>query len=188
MKSHALGDIPRLEERASGLRHLRWAREILATLEAHHEHDPRLLTGDRDLVLAACVELREQVGHLSAAVKAYRDFLERERVRFRGMVRVGRYLSATAEDADERAEADAIEGGFAQAFRAMDARERRPRKQALRSAIQALRAALEAMDETLAKPLGAAFVASLYPDLAAGGTFVADEGDEDDDATARALH
>jgi hypothetical protein len=104
------------------------------------------------------------------------------------MVRVGRYLSTTAENADERAEADAIEGGFAQAFRAMDARERRPRKQALRSAIQALRTALEAMDKTLAKPLGAAFVASLYPDLAAGGTFVADEGDEDDDATARALH
>ena len=173
----------RLDERASGLRHLRWAREVLATLEAHHEHDPRLLPGDRDLVLAAAVELREQIAHLSAAVKAYRDFLERERVRFRGMVRVGRYVAAVAETADEHAEAEAIEGGFAQAFRAMDERERRPRKQALRAAIQALRQALEAMDATLV-PLGEAFVASLYPDLAAGGTIVADAGDEDDDAVA----
>jgi hypothetical protein len=174
----------RLDARASGLRHLRWAREVLATLEAHHEHDPRLLPGDRDVVLAAIVDLREEITHLSAAVKAYRDFLERERVRFRGMVRVGRYLARAAADADERAEAEAIEGGFAQAFRAMEERERRPRKEALRAAILALRAALAAMDASLSGPLGKAFVASLYPDLAAGGTIVADEGDEADDAAA----
>jgi hypothetical protein len=177
--------LARLDERASGLRHLRWAREVLATLEAHHEHDPRLLPGDRDLVLGAIVDLREQVTLLSAAVKAYRDFLERERVRFRGMERVGRYLAKVATSSDERAEAEAIVGGFAQAFRAMDDRERRPRRQALRAAIQILRRALDAMDETLAEHLGEAFVASLYPELAAGGTIVADAGDEDDDATAR---
>jgi hypothetical protein len=175
----------RIEEGASGLRHLRWAREVLATLEAHHEHDPRLLPGDRDLVLAAAVDLREQVTQLSAAVKSYRDFLERERVRFRGMERVGRYLAKTAQGSDERAEAEAIEAGFAQAFRAMDARERQPRKRALRAAIGAMRAALTAMDEMLAEHLGDDFVASLYPALAAGGTIVADAGDEDDDSTAR---
>lgn len=177
----------RLDERASGLRHLRWAREILATLEAHHEHDPRLLPGARNLVLAASVELREQVNHLSAAVKAYRDFLERERVRFRGMERVGRYLSATAEGADERAEAEAIEGGFAQAFRAMDARERRPRKQALRAAIRALRGRSRRWTRRSRSPWASPSSRACTRILAAGGTIVADEGDEDDDATARLL-
>jgi hypothetical protein len=176
----------RIDERASGLRHLRWAREVLATLEAHHEHDPRLLPEGRDAVLAAAVDLRELVTHLSAAVKAYRDFLERERTRFRGMVRVGRYLATTAKGADQQAEAEAIEAGFAQAFRAMDERERQPRKEALRAAIRALRAGLDGMDASLAASLGDAFVESLYPDLAAGGTIVADAGDEDDDAAARA--
>jgi hypothetical protein len=48
----------RLAESASGLRHLRWAREILGTLEVHYEHDARLATAERDLVLAQAVELR----------------------------------------------------------------------------------------------------------------------------------
>ena len=172
----------RLVESASGLRHLRWVREILGTLEVHHEHDGRLTTDERDLVLAEIVELRALVVLLSSAVKPYRDFLERERTRFRGMLRVGRYLEETAQGADERAEAEAIRIGFEEAFAAVEARERAPRKKALREAIQRARGGLAAMDGRLAAKLPAAFVESLYPALAAGGTRVADAGDDDDDA------
>jgi hypothetical protein len=176
--------VERLAEDASGLRHLRWAREILATLEVHYEHDPRLRRADRDLVLAEIVTLRAQVDALSAKVKPYRDFLERERTRFRGMLRVGRYLVATARDDGERAEAEAIHEGFAEAFAAMEARERAPRKAALREAIADLRGALLEMDGRLSARLPRAFIDSLYPALA-GGTRVADEPDDDDDATGR---
>src|ERR1700722_3102926 len=139
----------RLVESASGLRHLRWAREILATLEMHHEHDPRLTAEERDVVLAETVELRLLVTLLSGAVKPYRDFLERERTRFRGMLRVGRYLTATARGAEERTEAEAIRVGFEETFAAVEARETAPRKRALREAIGALHAGLGAMDARL---------------------------------------
>jgi hypothetical protein len=169
---------------ASGLRHLRWAREILATLEVHYEHDPRLSQEQRDLVLSEAMELRALVNELSAAVKPYRDFLERERTRFRGMLRVGRYLVESARTADERAEAEAILAGFTEAFDAMEERDRAPRKEALRAAITRLREGLDAMDERLSAKLSAAFVASIYPALAAGGAMVADAADDDDDATS----
>jgi hypothetical protein len=174
----------RLIEPASGLRHLRWAREVLATLEVHYEHNGNLADVQRDACLTAIVELRAQVNELSSAVKPYRDFLERERTRFRGMIRVGRYLEQTARGAEERAEAQVIAGGFTEAFAAMEARERAPRKRTLRAAIRKLRAALEAMDARLAGMLGAEFVDSLYPALAAGGAMVADAEDGDDDAAA----
>src|SRR4051812_22037124 len=86
----------KLSRSASGLRHLRWAREILATLEAHYEHNPRLGQRDRDAVLDEAVKLRTLVTGLSAAVKPYRDFLERRRVQSRGMQRVGRFLCLAA--------------------------------------------------------------------------------------------
>jgi hypothetical protein len=123
------------------------------------------------------------VNALSAAVKPYRDFLERERTRFRGMIRVGRYLVATARDEGERAEAEAIHEGFAEALAAIEARERAPRKAALREAVADLREALLAMDARLSARLPRVFLDSLYPALAAGGTLVADEPDQDDDAT-----
>ncbi|MFT3776456.1 MAG: hypothetical protein QM820_64775 [Minicystis sp.] len=178
----------RLSAEASGLRHLRWAREVLGTLEAHHEHDGRLSQEARDAVLDEAVKLRAQVNDLSAAVKAYRDFLERDRTRFRGMLRVARYLAQTARDDDDRAEAEAIQAGFDEAFAAMDARERLPRKQAVRDAVTRMRSALAAMDGRLAAKLGGVFVESLYPDLAAGGAMVADSGDIDDDAAAADKH
>jgi hypothetical protein len=173
----------RLVETASGLRHLRWAREILATLEVHHEHNGGLSDDDRDKVLLAVVELQGRITELSAVVKAYRDFLERDRTRFRGMIRVGRYLEETARGAEEKSEAQAISAGFAEVFAEMEARERTPRKRALREAIRRMRAGLEAMDARLAARLGGELVESLYPALADGGTRVADAPDDDDDAS-----
>jgi hypothetical protein len=173
-----------LSPEASGLRHLRWAREIAATLDIHYEHNPRLEARERDLVLAEVMKLRGLVKGLSEAVKLYRDFLERDRTRFRGMQRVGRFLAASARTSDERAEAEMICEGFDEAFRSMEAREKAPRKQALRAAILGLREGLAGIDRRLAAGLPAGFVESLYPDLAAGGTIVADAGDPDDDSTA----
>jgi hypothetical protein len=174
--------IGKLAAEASGLRHLRWAREILGSLEAHHEHNGRLSQLDRDLVLEEAVKLRALVNALSAAVKAYRDFLERERTRFRGMRRVARYLEKTARSADERAEAETIRTGFDEVFAAMEAREKLPRKQAVRDAVAELRSGLDAMEARLRAKIGAMFVESLYPDLVAGDAMVADDGDGDDDA------
>jgi hypothetical protein len=173
----------RLAETASGLRHLRWVREILATLEAHYEHDARLDAEERDLVLTQSVELRASITELSAAVKAYRDFLERERTRFRGMRRVGAYLEATARRDDERADAVAIRAGLDEAFSSMEARERTPRKEALRAAIRAIRVALTSMDEHLLARLPRPFVDSLYPALVADASRVLDTPDDDDDAS-----
>jgi hypothetical protein len=82
----------KLSRGASGLRHLRWGREILGTLEAHYEHDPALGADERALVLEEVVKVRELVVQLSARVKPYRDFLERRRTGVRGMQRVGRHL------------------------------------------------------------------------------------------------
>jgi hypothetical protein len=175
---------PRLAPDASGLRHLRWAREILGTLEAHYEHDPRLAQPQRDLLLEEAVKLRAEVSALSAAVKSYRDFLERERTRARGMLRVGRYLVTSAPNDDDRADAEAIAGGFEEAFAAMEKREREPRRQAVRAAVADLRTALDEMDKRLAARLSAALVDSLYPALTADGSRVADDGDRDDDAAA----
>jgi hypothetical protein len=93
----------KLSPGASGLRHLRWSREILASLEAHYEHNPLLSTPDRDLVLEEAVKLRALVVALSSAVKPYRDFLERRRTQFRGMLRVGVHLCVTARARAEKA-------------------------------------------------------------------------------------
>jgi hypothetical protein len=233
----------RLSRRASGLRHLRWSREILATLEAHYEHNPRLTQPEREVVLDEAIKLRALVEALSAAVKPYRDFLERRRVQFRGMQRVGRFLCdgarARAEKsllplgaegllagdrthksrglaeaprgtaeltreaavamrsigkavpdlaplADELDEAASILEGFMEAFANLEARERLPLKTALESAIEALRGALARMDARLGALLSPAFVESLYPMLTRDGSIVADDGDADDDATAKA--
>lgn len=172
----------RLSPAASGLRHLRWAREILGTLEAHYEHDPRLAQADRDLLLEEAVKLRALSTGLSAAVKAYRDFLERERTRFRGMLRVGRYLVRTAKSEDERAEAEAVQEGLGEAFLALEARERGPRKQAVREATSELHEGLGEMNRRLTARLGEGLVESLYPELSSDGSRVADDGDGDDDA------
>lgn len=173
----------RLSPTASGLRHLRWAREVLGTLEAHYEHDPRLATAGRDLVLSEAVKLRALVNELSAAVKAYRDFLERERTRFRGMLRVGAYLVKSARGEEEAGEAEAIASGMKEAFAALEARERAPRKRAVRDAVSELSAGLAAMDARLGASLPRAFVESLYPDLTEDASRVADIEDDDDDAS-----
>jgi hypothetical protein len=85
-----------LAREASGLRHLRWGREIVATLEAHASHNPHLDEAERTAIAVATGELDRLVAAMSAAVKPYRDFLERERVKGRGRRRVGVLLCCDA--------------------------------------------------------------------------------------------
>lgn len=172
----------KLDEEASGLRHLRWAREILGSLAAHYEHDPKLAQPARDALLEETVKLRARVNDLSNVVKAYRDFLERERTQFRGMLRVAEYLVSDARGEDEKAEAEAVHEGLDAAFTAMEAKERAPRKAAVRDTVAKLRQALDAMDARLRGKVPVALWESLYPSLTVDRSRVLDDGDPDDDA------
>src|SRR5262245_34771132 len=90
--------VNRLRRSSSGLRHLRWAREVRPALEAHAAENGSLSERERDLLGAAIAELGRLVAALSVAVKPYRDFLERERVKGRGRRRLGAYLCLDALD------------------------------------------------------------------------------------------
>ncbi len=215
---------------ASGLRHLRWAREIYATLAAHAEGS-EMSEPQRMALAKELTRLDARIQGLSGAVKGYRDFLERERVRYRGAIRAALHAGAEAartaletepgatiakrSDAapetrerarsrvgEMRALAAAVRknGGDAARLEASANRieaavksmqtDALPRQRALKAALEvaisSLREALEDMDGRIAAVVSEAFVDSLYPALARGGTLVADEGDDDDDATARA--
>jgi hypothetical protein len=216
---------------ASGLRHLRWAREIYATLAAHAESS-ELGEPQRMALAKELTRLDARIQGLSGAVKGYRDFLERERVRYRGAIRAALHAGAeaartateqsaevgaavakrgdTAPETRERARGRAGElralavavrkdGGDASRIEAAASRieaavksmqtDALPRQRALKAALEvaisSLREALEDMDGRLAGVVSEAFVDSLYPALARGGSIVADEGDDDDDSAAR---
>lgn len=160
---------------ASGLRHLRWGREIAAGVGAQIAQNSRLSEADRDALRREESSLRGLVDDLSRAVKPYRDFLERTRVDFRARVRAARFVG------DEAVLKAAIE-----ALERMEREERRPRKAAVREAVRGLREGLLRMNERLSERFGEAFVVSLYPELTSSMAFVLDEDDEDDDATAPA--
>ncbi|MBM4359172.1 MAG: hypothetical protein FJ096_13785 [Deltaproteobacteria bacterium] len=175
MKTNAPTDF--LAESASGLRHLRWARELRGTvdgyLELHEDHDlaaappPRRAELDAaasDLSMAHA-ELGHAIERLSSAVKEYRDFLERRRTVVRGRARAALALGLAP---DRR---------LAQ----FDATEREPRRQAVRAEVRWLR---EAVREVLARfERFPAIRASLLPPLA-DPHHVADTDDDDDDAAA----
>jgi hypothetical protein len=149
----------------------------------HYEHNPRVTGAEREVLLNEAMLLERVIHGLSIVVKSYRDFLERERTRFRGMLRVGSFLVATARTDEERAEASAISEGFEQAFAGMEARDRAPRKRALRDSVAGLRRALLDMNGRVTAALGEAFTTSLYPALCACDTEIVDGDDNDDDAT-----
>jgi hypothetical protein len=169
-----------LSRSSSGLRHLRWSREVVATIEAHAAHNPLLAASEREALRDEAAALQASVDALSAAAKPYRDFLERTRVHYRARARVAAFLGESLGGKDARALAAAFEAESA----AMEVTLRRPRKEALAAAKERLRAAMERMDTRLGELLSAAFVESLYPPLAGSGALVADDGDPDDDAAA----
>jgi len=110
----------KLTRSASGWRHLRWMREIAATMEAHLDHNEGLSEGQNDALAREIEVLRSRIDALNGAVKPYREFLEGEHVRLRGKQRVARYLCEEAEretDGKLRSHQDelskAVPGGLA---------------------------------------------------------------------------
>ncbi|MDC3957755.1 hypothetical protein [Polyangium jinanense] len=166
----------KLTRGASGLRHLRWAREIYATLAAHVEHSG-LDAEPKKALRKELGRLDNCIQELSGAVKAYRDFLERERVRYRGAIRAATF-EQRASKGDRLGEATA----------AME-RESLPRQRTLKAALELaiaeLRAHLSEMDTRIAGVVSEAFVDNLYPPLTKDRSRVADVGDDDDDAAGR---
>jgi hypothetical protein len=170
-----------LSEAASGLRHLRWAREIQASLEAHARGEGLLQAEAREALGEEAARLRELVQKLSGAVKPYRDFLERTRVHFRASQRAARFAVLSGHE-PEAARLEEVEEAFAR----MEREQRLPLKAALREVIAELRAWLLAMNERIRSriPDAEGLLESLYPPLAGAGERVADVEDNDDDATA----
>lgn len=178
-----------LSSDASGLRHLRWGREILAGIEAFLAHATRLSADDREALTREAATLGARVTKLSGAVKPYRDFLERERVHFRARRRVADFLYQEAEQSRARAEIDAARASaevHAEAYIKMEEQRRRPLKAAVRAAVADLREGLAQMNERLADRFGEALVGALYPELTRSRLMVADEDDNDDDASGPA--
>lgn len=179
---------PTLDRSASGLRHLRWAREVLGTLTAlaalaaHDAHDasnagtPRTapFSDPQRAALRAEIEhVAALVSHLSAAVKPYRDFLERTRTLARGELRAAEIIGdSSAHEAAAHEMATVIEPA------------RRALHVALAAAIDKARDGLHSMDERLLATFPAEIVAAFYPPLTPDRTRVLDDGDPDDDATA----
>src|SRR6185436_18592235 len=87
----------KLTRSASGYRHLRWMREVAATMQAHLEHNDALTEAQNDALSREIAQIRRRIDDLAAAVKPYREFLEGEHVRLRGKQRVARYLCEEAE-------------------------------------------------------------------------------------------
>ena len=162
---------PTLDRSASGLRHLRWAREIFGTLTALAAHDARFSDTQRAALRAEIEHVAALVAHLSAAVKPYRDFLERTRTLARGELRAAEILDDPgAREAAARELATVIEP----ARRALHA--------ALARAIDDARDGLRAMDERLLATFPPEIAAGIYPPLTPDGTRVLDDGDPDDDS------
>jgi hypothetical protein len=176
---------PTLVRNASGLRHLRWAREILGSLQAFFSHEACLSEPQRAALGAEIAHVATLVSALSSRVKPYRDFMERTRTAARGALRAAEHLvsggaglASPPEAAGARRALDAARNEWAAAVES----ERRALHGALSGAIDATRAGLLAMDERLAACFSAAFVAALYPPLTPDGMRVLDDGDPDDDA------
>jgi hypothetical protein len=234
---------------ASGFRHLRWLREIIATLEAHLELNDGLSEAQNEALAREIPILRARIQALAAAVKPYRDFLEGEHVKLRAKQRVASWLVEEAgreTDGTLLPHQDAFgqlpPGGVASLFSApvisralqagnrrtaalaqgaasmlrslrhqmpvagelanrldragallsqiseelatVEEPRRRPLKAAMERAITEAREAISQMEMSLRMHFPPAFIDSVYPELTRGNTVVADEADEDDDATA----
>jgi hypothetical protein len=169
---------------ASGLRHLRWAREVLGTLLALSAHTVHLSSLQKAAIQAEVAHVTSLVTALSSAVKGYRDFLERKRTKSRGKLRAAELIASAARglaSLDGASGARALESARSE-MNGVTEPERRALHTALGRAIDDTRAGLAAMDERLAVAFSPEVVAAMYPGLTADGSRVLDDGDPDDDA------
>lgn len=166
-----------LSRSASGLRHLRWAREVLGTLEGLAAHPEHLSSLQRAAILAEVAHVKSLVVTLSTAVKAYRDFLERTRTGSRGKLRAAEIVGSWEPAAGTRL----LESARAE-LNGITEPQRRVLHTALARAIEELRGGLVAMDDRLGVCFSPDVVAAIYPPLTADASRVHDDGDPDDDA------
>ncbi|UQA56241.1 hypothetical protein [Polyangium aurulentum] len=110
----------KLSRSASGARHVRWAREILGTLRAHHQVNELLSTDQKNALSAEIGKLEPRIQALVGSVGPYRDFVEHAHVDVRARQRVANYLCDEAQRAADgalrphRKEIDSIlPGGYA---------------------------------------------------------------------------
>lgn len=157
---------------------------MYATLAAHVEHSD-LAHEHRTALKKELVRLDKQIQNLSSAVKAYRDFLERERVKFRGALRAAQLV----DDAVRTSAVDRVNAQYQQILAAEKAfqQEALPKQRSLKAnlemAIADIRAHLNEMDSRIASVTSEKFVTSLYPPLVTDRSRVADDADDDDDAS-----
>jgi hypothetical protein len=110
----------KLSKNASGARHLRWAREILATERAHLEHNHHMSAEQKAALASEVALLGGLVDTLNARVTPYRAFLEGAYVDLRARQRVADFLCDEAQrEADGRLRPrrkdidSALPGGYA---------------------------------------------------------------------------
>lgn len=169
---------------ASGLRHLRWAREVVGTLEGLAAHPEHLTSLQKAAVSAEVAHVKSLVTTLSSAVKTYRDFLERTRTHSRGKLRAAELLASGAPGLavlDPPAATRLVEAARAE-MNGITEPQRRALHTSLARAIDELRTGLVAMNERLGGCFSPEVVAAMYPPLTADNTRVHDDGDPDDDA------
>lgn len=174
-----------LARSASGLRHLRWAREILGTLRGFAAHPESMSDAQRETLRIEIDRVASLVSELSGAVKPYRDFLERRRTLARGAVRAAEHLGAGGNGLAAPPGAEASASALTTARGAMTGEidpTRSSLREALGRAVDATRDGLRAMSEALAGKFSPRFVAALYPALTADRSRVLDDGDPDDDS------
>ncbi len=87
----------KLTRSASGERHLRWAREILASGVAHQQHNYLLTAAQRDALSTESARIQACVTKLENAVGPYRDFVGHAHVEVRARQRVANFLCDEAQ-------------------------------------------------------------------------------------------
>lgn len=87
----------KLSKASSGLRHLRWAKQILANIQAHQAHN-YLVTPEQQSALTTEVQsLETLVASLGGAVGPYRVFVEEAYAKVRAAQTIGDYLCDEAQ-------------------------------------------------------------------------------------------
>ncbi len=87
----------KLTRSASGERHLRWAREILASGVAHQQHNYLLTAAQQDALISESARIQACVTNLENAVGPYRDFVGHAHVDVRARQRVANFLCDEAQ-------------------------------------------------------------------------------------------
>lgn len=91
----------RLARTASGARHLRWGREVLATIDAHIEHNSRLTDEQRAALTSERDVGAPLIATLDGSVAAYRGWLASGSLPVRAALRVANFLADEEQRAAE---------------------------------------------------------------------------------------